>query len=141
MDKKVEDFFSLLDRDRKISDIKMMNSLKLAYIGDAVYELAVRLKISAEIERVSSLHKSAVGYVSASMQRRALEIVYEELTEEERAVFLRGRNQKAHDAPKSTDINTYRISTGYEALIGYLFLKKDYERLYYLIVKGMEEIK
>lgn len=102
----------------------LMNNLVLAYLGDAVYELYVReFLIKSNVTKVKDLSKKAVGYVSAEAQASILERLVEDefLTEEEVEVVKRGRNAHSHTS-KSTDIITYKKATGFESLIGYLYL-------------------
>lgn len=100
-----------------------MNNLVLAYLGDAVYELHIReYLISQGIAKVKDLQEASLKYVSAKSQRRILEelISLSYLSEEEIAIVNRGRNASSHSS-KTTDIITYKISTGLECLIGYLY--------------------
>ncbi|WP_240377845.1 Mini-ribonuclease 3 [Bacillus piscicola] len=113
-------------------DIKQLNALALAYVGDSIYDLYVRehLILSGRV-RPHLLHRSSVSFVSAFAQAKVLFKLLEEnmLTEEEQAVARRGRNAKPGTVPKNTDLNTYRHSTAYEALLGYLYLLGRTERL------------
>lgn len=109
----------------------MNNALTMAYIGDAVYEIYVReYLVNLGIVKVNELQKRSLNYVSANSQRRIVENLINSniLTEEEIEIFKWGRN--AHGGKsKSTDIVTYRIATGFEALIGYLYMKNNHERI------------
>lgn len=110
-------------------------ALALAYIGDAVYELKIRdWLLEQGIVKVKELQEKAVQYVSAKAQARYaqsfLKLVY---TEEERQVFLRARNHKSHKSPKNTDIITYKMATGFEAVIGYLHWNHQDDRITELI--------
>lgn len=119
-----------------VKDPKTLNSLALAYIGDAVYEVYVRRHLLKKGEvKPNLLQKKATNYVSAKAQNAIIHAFLEEnlLTEEEVCVVKRGRNAKSHTSPKNTDIQTYRYSTAFEALIGYLFLSQNYDRLEELI--------
>ncbi|WP_164670658.1 Mini-ribonuclease 3 [Virgibacillus doumboii] len=117
-------------------DVKQMKSLALAYMGDAVYEVHVReyLLQSGKV-KPNQLHRSAVRFVSA--KRQAAVVLYwlesKYLTEEEERIVFRGRNAKSGTIPKNTDVQTYRYSTAFEALIGYHYLQKDTDRLNELI--------
>ena len=105
-------------------------ALVLAYVGDAVYELAVRSLLVAEGSvKVRRLHQEAVGYVNASAQAEALRILEGCLTEEEAAVVRRGRNTKSAHTPRNAGVIDYRHSTALECLIGYLFLNGNGQRL------------
>lgn len=116
-------------------------SLVLAYIGDAVYELAVRRYLVTQGSvKVNQLHKGAVRYVRAGAQARALFALEEKLTEEETAVVRRGRNAKSATLPKNADIMEYRQATALEALIGYLYLQGQQERMMEIINVVIEAI-
>ncbi|UGB33253.1 Mini-ribonuclease 3 [Metabacillus sp. B2-18] len=122
-----------------MKDSKLLNSLALAYIGDAVYEIYVRHYLLAKGNiRPNQLHNQAKTFVSAKAQASTLHHFFslEFLTEEEQAVLRRGRNAKSGTIPKNTDVQTYRYSTAFEALIGYLYLEKRHERLEELIQKS-----
>ena len=110
----------------------MSNSLVLAYMGDAIYEVYVREHlISRDIAKVNELQKHAIKYVSAKGQKEYLEKMINEsfLKEEELDIVRRARNHKSNSHPKNTDIITYKKATGLEALIGYLYLQKKEERI------------
>ncbi|MCM3125728.1 MULTISPECIES: Mini-ribonuclease 3 [unclassified Mesobacillus] len=119
-------------------DEKQLNSLALAYMGDAVYELYVRhhLLHSGKV-RPNQLHKEATAYVSAKSQAKYLHKLMEmdELSEDEMAIVRRGRNAKSGSVPKNTDVQTYRYSTAFEALIGSLHLAGNESRIEELIAK------
>ena len=105
--------------------------LVLAYIGDAVYEVYTRERILSENPDMPSykLHKENIKYVKAPAQSRSVSAVENMLTEEETAVFKRGRNAKSGTSPKNADILEYRRATGLEALFGYLHISVRAERL------------
>lgn len=125
----------MLHYEQKV-DEKQLNSLALAYMGDAVYELYVRhhLLQSGKV-RPNQLHKEATSYVSAKSQAKFLHklIEMEELSEAEITIVKRGRNAKSGSVPKNTDVQTYRHSTAFEALIGYLYLAGNEKRIEELI--------
>lgn len=107
-----------------------MPPLALAYIGDAVWELAVREFLIAQGEtQPRRLHRLAVLRVRAKAQADRLRKITEELSERERDVVRRGRNAKSASVPKSASVADYRASTGIEALIGYVYLAGQQERL------------
>lgn len=112
-------------------DVKQLNALALAYMGDAVYEQAVRehLLRSGRV-RPNILHKEATQYVSAKSQATILKemLASEFLTEEEQAIMRRGRNAKSGSVPKNTNVGTYKSSSGFEAVVGYLHLLGRTER-------------
>jgi ribonuclease-3 family protein len=120
----------------EIKDAKQLNGLALAYIGDAVYELYVRHRLLSQGNvKPNQLHRQSIRYVSAKAQARTLLFMLEQsiLTAEEEAIVRRGRNTKSATVPKNTDVQTYRYSTGFEALIGYHFLGNNKERMEELI--------
>lgn len=105
--------------------------LALAYIGDGVYELFVRTKVIEEHENMpaNKLHKKTVQYVKAHAQANSIDAMLPHLTEDETAVYKRGRNAKSNTTPKNADMADYRKATGFEALIGFLYLSGENERL------------
>lgn len=108
------------------------NSLALAYLGDAIYEIYIRrFLLSKGLCKVKDLQIASVGYVSANAQCKFLENMINEefLTDDELAIVKRARNHKSHGSPKNTDIITYKKATGLEALIGYLDLKGNVKRI------------
>lgn len=113
-------------------DVKQLNSLALAYMGDAVFEVYVRNQLlQSGTVRPHQLHKTATNYVSAKAQAEIIHYFLDEklLSDEETAVVMRGRNAKSGSVPKNTDVVTYRYGTAFEALMGYLYLLKKEERL------------
>ena len=113
-------------------DLNCINIISLAYLGDAVYEVYIREKLlSLGNTKVEELQKQAINYVSAKSQCRILNNLLDNniLTSEEIDIVKRGRNYKRASHPKNTDIITYKMSTGFEALIGYLYLDNQNERL------------
>lgn len=127
----------------KREELITISPLVLAYIGDTVYETYIReYLITKNInKKVNDLHKSAVKYVKAKAQATIMHEIEEQLTEEELRIFKRGRNQKSHTSPKNADIIDYKHATGFEALIGYLHLGKEKERLEYIIEEGIKIIE
>lgn len=134
-----------MEESIKMDKIKLitMSPLVLAYLGDTVYESYIREHlIRQNINRkVNNLHKLAIQYSKAKAQATIIHELEDELTEEEMKIFKRGRNQKSHTAPKNADIIDYKYATGFEALIGYLYLSEDKERLEYIVKKGIEIIE
>lgn len=113
-------------------NINTINIITLAYLGDAIYEVYIREKlIKNGIIKVEELQKKAIKYVSAKGQAKILTTLLEShlLTEEEITIVKRGRNYKRSTHPKHTDIITYKLSTGFESLIGYLYLSQNIARL------------
>ena len=109
----------------------LYSPLVLAYIGDSVYELFVRTKVIEEHPDMPAykLHKLTVGYVKAHAQSNSICAIEDILTEDELSAYKRGRNAKSATVPKNADLTEYRRATGFEALIGYLYLKNEKERL------------
>ena len=108
----------------------LYSPLTLALVGDAVYELFIRTKlIEDKSELAHSVHKKAIGFVCAKGQAIAAEKLMDVLNEKEMSVFKRGRNAKSPTVPKNADVSEYRCATGFEALMGYLYLADETERL------------
>ena len=120
----------LINRKKEIADVNTMSPLTWAYIGDGVYELFIRTHlINTTRLKPHMLHIEAIKYVKADAQVKILNKIYEELTEEEKDIVRRGRNAENHHLPKNSTVEEYRYSTAFEALIGYLYLTKQDERL------------
>ena len=134
-----------MEESIKMDKIKLitMSPLVLAYLGDTVYESYIREHLIRQNmnRKVNNLHKLAIQYSKAKAQATIIHELEDELTEEEMKIFKRGRNQKSHTAPKNADIIDYKYATGFEALIGYLYLSEDKERLEYIVKKGIEIIE
>lgn len=117
----------MLKPDVKAEEIPI---LVLAYLGDAVYELLIRQYLVGQgITRLNQLHERATRYVRADSQAAAMRALSDRLSEAEAVVARRGRNAKSGHSRRGTDVNDYRYSTGMEALIGFLYLKGEYNRL------------
>lgn len=114
-------------------DVRMMSPLQLAYLGDVVYELLVRTYlIEKKNVSVNKLHKEAVKYVKAEAQAQILFSLEDILTEEEWAIVKRGRNAKSGSVPKNAKLTDYKYATGFEALIGYLYIIGEIDRIFKL---------
>lgn len=125
-------------------EIKQLNALALAYMGDAVYEQAIRAHLlHAGRVRPNVLHREATKYVSAKAQATILHGMQNEqfLTEEELAIMRRGRNAKSGSIPKNTDVVTYKNSSAFEAVIGYTFLMNRFNRVDELISRAIKEVE
>ena len=120
-------------------EVRAMGSLALAHVGDAVFELMVRVHLAAAGGKTGSLHHAAVGMVNAAAQAGDMEKLLPLLTEEEAEVFRRGRNVKVHSVPKHARLGDYHAATGLEALFGYLYLLGRRERLNALFALIVEE--
>lgn len=125
------------------TELVTMSPLVLAYLGDTVYETYIRehLIIQNTQRKVNDLHKLAIKYVKAKAQATIIHEIETELTEEESKIYKRGRNQKSNTSPKNADIIDYKHATGFEALVGYLYLNNEIERLQYIINKGIKIIE
>ena len=110
------------------NEIKTLSPLVTAYIGDAYFHLYVRTRLLTITRRVQNLHDLSTEIVSATAQAEAYSKIESQLTDNEREIFKRGRNAKSH-APRSSTIAEYHASTGFESLLGELYLKKNFERL------------
>ncbi len=118
-----------------------MNTTALAYLGDAVYEVAIRKFIMETGQRnADRLHQIAVRYVRAEGQAKAMRQLVEELTEEEQALARRARNRKITSRPRNVDPFVYKLATAFEALVGYLFLIEDKQRLDWFIERAIAVI-
>jgi len=123
-------------------DIRTYSPLTLAYIGDGIYDLVIRsLVVAKGNTRASELHKRTSQIVKAHTQAEMMEVLLPILTEEEAAVYKRGRNAKSFTMAKNATMSDYRKATGFEALMGYLYLKDEFERLVELVKTGAEEMK
>ena len=115
--------------------------LALAYLGDAVYELAIRTFVMNHGNtQVNKMHKKTAGLVKAEAQANFYKVLEEELTEEEKAVYRRGRNAKSATMAKHATMVDYRTATGFEALVGWLFLEERFDRLTELVSLGLTKI-
>ena len=119
-------------------DIREFSPLSLAYIGDAVYELVVRTVAFHRINaQVGKINKLGAKYVSAKAQARIVRLLFPELTKEEADVFRKGKNAKPISVAKHQTISDYHRATGFEAMIGYLFLNRRWDRIVQLIHLGI----
>lgn len=115
-------------------DVKSYSGLTLAYIGDAIYDLIIRTYVVEQGNApVKKLHKQVVKLVQASAQAKLYHTIQDKLTEEEQAIYRRGRNAKSFSSAKNADIVEYRTATGLESLFGYLYLTDQTARLLELI--------
>lgn len=128
-------------------DTDALSSLALAYVGDAVFELFVRTQVVGTGKKVRDLHQETTAFVKASAQAQILRQLEPELTEKERAVARTARNAKVNTVPKNAKVMDYHYSTGFEALLGYLYLSDQTERLeellkasYHVIAPGVETL-
>lgn len=125
-----------MDESKNIRDIESIAPLALAYIGDSVFELFIREKLLASgTRKVNHLHSKGISYVSAKGQSFIVHqlINLELLTDKEKEIVRRGRNANPHTVAKNADISDYRYATGFESLLGYLYLNNEKERLNQLL--------
>ena len=119
-----------------MTDVNLINGIALAFEGDAVYSMYIRRHLIFQgLTKPNQLHREATKYVSAKAQANLISLMLEEgfLTEKEEDIYKRGRNANSHTKAKNTDIVTYRMSTGFEAVMGYLHMTEAIERLEELI--------
>ena len=116
------------------------SALGLAYIGDCVYDLIIRtIVIDLGNGKVKNFHRITSSIVKAISQAKLMKVIMEDLTQEEEAVYRHGRNTKSATSAKNASIVDYRVATGFEALIGYLYLKHEMPRALELVKKGLEK--
>ena len=109
-------------------DVNQYSPLTLAYIGDSIYDLIIKtLVVNEGNKQVQKLHKRTSRFVQASAQSQMMRVLQERLTEEEHAVYKRGRNAKSVSPAKNQSVTDYRRATGFEALMGYLYFKKEWK--------------
>lgn len=119
-------------------DVRTYSPLTLAYIGDAVYDLIIRTVVVDRANRpANDLHRITVKYVSANAQSKIVQALMGELTEEEQSVYRRGKNSKPHTTAKNASVSNYLKATGFEAVIGYLYLTDRMDRALELVKKGL----
>ena len=122
-------------------DIRRYSPLALAYIGDGIYDLVIRsMVVGKGNTQANQLHRQTSQLVKAQSQSKMIEVIKPVLTEEEMAVYKRGRNAKSPTMAKNATMSDYRRATGFEALMGYLYLENQMERMMELIKKGLENI-
>ena len=123
-------------------DYKNYNSIALAFLGDAVYEKFIRERIlRGGSVGADQMHRAAVRYVKASAQEQALRAMLEDLTQTEADVVRRARNHKITSKPKNADPVTYKMATAFEALLGYLYLAGETERLEAVMEQAAETVE
>lgn len=123
-------------------EIRSINPLVLAYIGDALYEIYIRNYIVHKYEgKVHDFHRIATRFVKASGQAKIVHVLENEFSEEEWKIIKKGRNQKSATIPKNASISDYRYATGFECLLGYLYLKGEEERIDEIIARAIEIVE
>ena len=120
----------LIERTKNEAEINTLSPLTWAYVGDSVYELFIRMHLVNTTKlKPHKLHIEAIKYVKAKAQADILQKLDKTLTDKEKEIVKRGRNAENHHLPKNATVQEYMHSTGFEALIGYLYLTKQDERL------------
>lgn len=126
----------------KEPDVRAYSPLTLAYIGDAIYDVIVRTVVVGRANRAANaLHKKTSSIVKAQTQALMIEALCDILTEEETDVYKRGRNAKSYTTAKNASVGDYRKATGLEALVGYLYLKDETDRILFLVKEGLSRIE
>ncbi|MCI9216597.1 ribonuclease III domain-containing protein [Lachnospiraceae bacterium 42-17] len=122
-------------------DMKEYSPLALAYIGDSIYDLIIKTLVLNEGNcQVQKLHLRTSAYVQAKTQSLMMRTLQEHLTEEEHAVYKRGRNAKSVSPAKNQSVTDYRRATGFEAVLGYLYLRKEWKRMLDLVKTGLKSL-
>lgn len=123
-------------------DIKTYSPLVLAYIGDGIYDLIIRtIVVYQGNTQANKLHRRTSELVKAATQATMIDLLFEDMTTEEQDIFRRGRNAKSPTMAKNATMKDYRKATGFEALMGYLYLKGEYERMTDLIKLGLARLE
>lgn len=123
-------------------DLQNVSMQTLAFIGDSVYNVYIRTYLASKSNmQTGKLHRQSIKYVSAKGQSKTLDMIYDILSEDEIQIYKRGRNTNIHTVSKNVDVIEYKKSTGFEALIGYLYLKKDVIRLDEIVKRSIESIE
>jgi ribonuclease-3 family protein len=124
------------------TDARTYSPLSLAYIGDAIYDVMIRtMVVSRGNMSVNKYHKIATQYVKAEAQAKLAHAIEPNLTEEELSVYKRGRNAKSVSTAKNASVIDYRTATGFEALMGYLYLQDQDERIVDLLAIGLDRVE
>lgn len=123
--------FNMLKDKLSKTEARQLNPLALAFVGDAVYEVFIRTYLVNKFKDLSphKLHLKAIAYVKAHSQSEFIKKMESKLNEEEHVIFKRGRNAKSGTVPKNADVQEYRMATGLEALVGFLYITDQKERL------------
>lgn len=126
-----------IERMKQTDNPRLYSPLTLAHLGDAVYELLVREHVCQQSMPAHTAHKKTVAMVRCQYQAQVYDAIYDGLTEEEQDIMRRGRNSSTVKVPKNAGCMEYRKATGVEALFGYLYLKREYERIDALFQKAL----
>ena len=126
----------------KKQDISTYSPLTLAYIGDVIYEIVIRsLVVGHGNGQVNKLHKKSSSLVKAETQSKIIKLLMDELTEEEVHIFKRGRNAHSFTSAKNASSADYHMATGFEAVMGYLYMEGRMQRIFELVERGLEKIE
>ena len=130
----------IIPRKKPLEEVRLMPPLVWAYIGDCIYEIYIRMQLVNNTKlHPHELHVETTKYVKAQAQAQVLTKIEEILTEEEKEIVRRGRNAQTHHLPKNSSLAEYSKATAFEALIGYLYLSKQDERLSQILEKCIEK--
>ena len=144
MEKSIDSFVAYLKEAFQLEDkdLRTYSPLTLAFIGDCVFDLVVRSVIVCRANRQpNKLHKLKADIVKAPTQSDMAKAIMDDMTEEEKAVYKRGRNAHSYSSAKNASIQDYRRATGLEALIGYLYLLNRNDRILELISLGLQKLE
>lgn len=135
------DLFNIIKEKMELKDINIVDysPLTMAYIGDGIYEIVIRTIIVDQANRqVNKIHKASADLVKAGTQAQLIHLIMDRLTEEEVAIYKRGRNAKAITRAKNASMSDYRTATGFEALMGWLYLTNQSDRMMDLIKEALD---
>lgn len=142
----MDESINLLDKikkefDCKEVDLRTYSPLTLAFLGDCVYDIIIRTVVVERGNRApQGLHKKKSYLVNAKTQKELIESIQDLLTPEEEDVYRRGRNAKSYTTAKNASVGDYRKATGFEALLGYLYLNNQMDRVLFLVKEGLNRI-
>ena len=127
--------------DCKEVDLRTYSPLTLAFLGDCVYDIIIRTVVVERGNRApQGLHKKKSYLVNAKTQKEIIESLLDVLTPEEEDIYRRGRNAKSYTTAKNASVGDYRKATGFEALLGYLYLSDNMDRVLFLVKEGLKRI-
>lgn len=135
------DLFKIIKDKMELKDINIIDysPLTLAYIGDGIYEIVIRTIIVDQANRqVNKIHKASADLVKAQTQAQLIHLIMDKLTEEEVSIYKRGRNAKAITRAKNASMSDYRTATGFEALMGWLYLTNQSDRMMELVKEALD---
>ena len=138
----MKDLLEKLDMNIKESEARTLSPLVYAYVGDALYEIYIRYYIVSKYKvKVNNMHKNSTKFVKASAQAQIVHALTDYFTEDEWKMIKKGRNHKTSTVAKNASITDYRYATGFECLLGYLFITKKYDRVEEIVIKAIEIIE